>query len=608
MRHGAAVLVVVCALVAAGALLVLTAAPARVLTSSLVGDDAGYYVRIAREVVQGHGVTFDGDSPTDGFNPLYLGLLVASLAVAPEMGPLASLRVAGVISWLALAGGGALFTLVVGRMAGAAGIAGGRRRLLAAACCTYYTLFLGLKGVYGIDAPLVLLLGNAYLLVVLREGLVDKGWGAQLADGVLLGLLFLARVDSVFILLAAYGAGAMVVARRPRLLPRLAASAAAATAVAGPYLVWHRAAFGHWLPISAHIKTGFPRIDLAHTMDITLHGSLHVADVGLFGVAYALALSTLAWSLARSLRHGVGALVDQPHRAIVVVMALYVSLRTTFLLLFARMDVQTAHLIWALLFPPLWLLAAVAELPRHPTPRATERLAAIASAVFVGLALSLAAGKGAAVHGRLQSSAGGEALDSIALAARIREQTVETDVLYGGAFGLLGLFSERTWINADGVVNTFAYQDALAEEGGLPRYLDERGVTHLVGMAPRGLPKDDTVELQITGWVGGRVHTLTVDRDDILLQARLSDRSNQTVWLASWTRSQAGLGAGSGSRPLAPPAQPELTVDPPKPAPADGDPHPGGHATGEVEDAVLRQQPPGEPQQLRPGGPVPTSE
>ena len=55
---------------------VLLAADPRWSTLLLVGDDAGYYLAIARNVCLGYGASFDRIHPTNGFNPLYTLLLV----------------------------------------------------------------------------------------------------------------------------------------------------------------------------------------------------------------------------------------------------------------------------------------------------------------------------------------------------------------------------------------------------------------------------------------------------------------------------------------------------------------------------------------------------
>ena len=52
--------------------------------STLIADDAYYYFTIARNIVKGLGPTFDGITPTNGFHPLWLLLLLPAYAAAPD--------------------------------------------------------------------------------------------------------------------------------------------------------------------------------------------------------------------------------------------------------------------------------------------------------------------------------------------------------------------------------------------------------------------------------------------------------------------------------------------------------------------------------------------
>ena len=55
--------------------------PVQSLVMRYNADDAYYYFTIARNIVTGHGVSFDGLVPTNGFHPLYLVLLVPIFAL-----------------------------------------------------------------------------------------------------------------------------------------------------------------------------------------------------------------------------------------------------------------------------------------------------------------------------------------------------------------------------------------------------------------------------------------------------------------------------------------------------------------------------------------------
>ena len=54
------------------------------INSEIYSDDAFYYLKIAQNVAAGRGLTFDGISVTNGFHPLYLGLLLPLCPAAPR--------------------------------------------------------------------------------------------------------------------------------------------------------------------------------------------------------------------------------------------------------------------------------------------------------------------------------------------------------------------------------------------------------------------------------------------------------------------------------------------------------------------------------------------
>ena len=52
------------------------AEPRALIAADVVQDDAFYYFAIARNVVAGNGLTFDGEDPTNAFHPLWLAMLL----------------------------------------------------------------------------------------------------------------------------------------------------------------------------------------------------------------------------------------------------------------------------------------------------------------------------------------------------------------------------------------------------------------------------------------------------------------------------------------------------------------------------------------------------
>jgi hypothetical protein len=146
-------------------------------------DDAWFYLQIGEQIALGHGSTFDGTTFTNGYHPLWMGV-VAALA--------------------ALVGHSKLVPAVLAV-----------QMLLAAG-----TLALVHRVLRAIDAPFP----EAVLAALVLTQLTDKGWGSEgmltaflhaavLAawtrergsawlTGALLGVLFLARLDTVFLIAA----------------------------------------------------------------------------------------------------------------------------------------------------------------------------------------------------------------------------------------------------------------------------------------------------------------------------------------------------------------------------------------------------------------------
>src|SRR5438552_8438949 len=87
-------LVAIALLVLAGIGGMVLLADPRWSVALLAGDDAGYYLAIARNFCLGHGLSFDRIHPTNGFNPLYTVLLIgADRLLAPGFPLIACYRV-----------------------------------------------------------------------------------------------------------------------------------------------------------------------------------------------------------------------------------------------------------------------------------------------------------------------------------------------------------------------------------------------------------------------------------------------------------------------------------------------------------------------------------
>jgi hypothetical protein len=239
-----AVLLAVCA---AGRLSVALADYKSLIANDIWQDDAFYYLKVAQNVVAGRGLTFDGHTPTNGFQPLFMLVVLPIMAVAHGdlVWPIHAVGV--VLAGIAVATGWLVF--VLGRRLGGPGV--GFVGLAIWAVSPYFTVF----GVNGQETGLALLFVVAlpwlYLRWVRRPGGATGGQWALL--GLVGGLAVLARLDLLILLVALAVDGLYRLWRKA--IPRAqlkGAALAALTAVAtwAPWGVISQVLTGRALPLS----------------------------------------------------------------------------------------------------------------------------------------------------------------------------------------------------------------------------------------------------------------------------------------------------------------------------------------------------------------------
>lgn len=205
---------------------------------SLLADDAYYYFTIAHHLAEGHGATFDGLVPTNGFHPLWEMLLVPFFALFRD-GPFAPIRTALSFSLLLDLGTAALLARVAGRVAGSSvAQAAGLLWLL-----DPVPFFLGLRGM---EASLSALLTVA----VLDTGLLSRRAGRM---ALLLGLAGLTRIDNLVVLTPAV---LVLVSRWPgtRRLRAAGVVVGGAALLMAPWFAWSWLRVGTLWQSSARMK------------------------------------------------------------------------------------------------------------------------------------------------------------------------------------------------------------------------------------------------------------------------------------------------------------------------------------------------------------------
>lgn len=217
--------------------------------TAFVPDDVFFYLNIADHIVRGHGSTFNGAVPTNGYHPLWMLVAVAERAIVGGKGE-ALLRVHLAVSLaLNVLSVGAYLLLARRYLPSPAG--------LGAALIAAYITFNHLGSELHLALPLLILsLG----LTARNLRRADAGTMWLCAQGAAMGLTLLGRLDSVFVLVV-LGLATAVLPGAPRVLSwrRLLLVGGTATLTVAPYIVWNLVRFGHPVPISGAIKMGLAR-------------------------------------------------------------------------------------------------------------------------------------------------------------------------------------------------------------------------------------------------------------------------------------------------------------------------------------------------------------
>jgi hypothetical protein len=489
------------------AVLVVTGWPALVLGDRELmisfTDDTFYYLVVARHVALGHGFTFDGLHPTNGFQPLWLFMLVPIFRLVP--GDFAPLRILLALQSVLFAGGSLLLWRIL------------RSRLPPAAAAAVPLLMIGLPGAsglwYGMESGVfffVLILSWAAWLRIAARAAASPGEWALL--GGCCALLFLARVEGGAALAVVLLLGSARLRAAPRPAAALAALVAPAAVIWGGYLAWNALGFGTWLPISGAVKLHWvSRLDpsqrLMSIVDVPWFGRfllphLFKGPVPLSAIAACGAIFFGAVGAAFLHRRAVA-------RALREANASYVAITCAIIFLFDQGVVGAYLGEWALV--PLFLLTSIA------IGLAAGR-ARRAGAVVLVIACLLCAARVPA-HARNAERWDGTFLgQGLALAGWIRDHAPPEARIGALYAGVLGYFSERIVINLDGLVNSVEYYERVLVGDGWEGYLREERIDHVAHVGCIG---DESVTLWLEYF--GR-ETRSIDRYSLRHFVRDPDR------------------------------------------------------------------------------------
>ena len=214
----------------------------------LFEEDAYYVFQVARNVAHGHGVTADGVHATSGFQPLWAVLLIPAFLTGANVS-LALVAVLCLALWIA---GADVFSRLLTDLLPEVGISRPARRLFFA---VVFLATVPLRDLYwgGLETGLyvTLLMSVTYWFVVHKHA----AQRSQLAFGVALGFLALARFEAVAFVVVLAAARAFVHAPPERRARAVVIPLLVAVVMLLPWLAFCQAVIGRPIPQSG-IATG----------------------------------------------------------------------------------------------------------------------------------------------------------------------------------------------------------------------------------------------------------------------------------------------------------------------------------------------------------------
>jgi len=475
-------------------------------------DDAFYYFRIARNIATGHNVTFDGETLTNGFHPLWMALLTPLYLISDDRD--LPIHLALTLASLFSAGTAFLVFSTVRTLTG--------NSWASLAAATFYALhpYLIVESVNGMETSLTVFMVavTTWLFVRMvcraeRTSLVAYAWLGASA-----GLMVLARTDTVFILPPML----LFLAARDRGFHRWTsplATGCLALLVVAPWAIWSLVSFGTIVQVSGVAIADFDRQNFLAAHGSSLPTQLeHAWDVtrdAFFGQLLHLYFVPRGGPTAPFLLAAAGLLSA-------MVLAPFGPQRRQVTRQIGLLLVPTVGIVLALLFhsavrwhvrewyfAPIALVAAISlgilvdylhgvlrgarltwsthrrdsgAADREPptgSPAQERRRGLAIAALYGAVAIALAA-----LWVPQRSERWGQPLPhrlNMLEAARWLEENVDSEARVGSLnAGIIGYFSGRTVINLDGVVNEEAYE--ARRDGRLMEYVHSKDICYLVDL------------------------------------------------------------------------------------------------------------------------------
>ena len=202
-------------------------------------------------------------------------------------------------------------------------------------------------------------------------------------------------------------------------------------------------------------------------------------------------------------------------------MASYTLARLGYMLLFSRADVQSGYvlLIYVYLILQVWLW--IRRLPHYQSRWLWLLILCFG---FVGVGR-----RGYVAYPVFERVIEQNAETEIQFARRIDSLLPKEGALFGGYYGIMGYFTERPWVNLDGVVNTYEYQEIVRDQK-LGAYFDNQNIRYAVFFHRAELPAEGTIPFVVPTFMYYSKQVIDIPINNIVIKTKLADRK-PNAWL-----------------------------------------------------------------------------
>jgi len=434
---------------------------------SVTPDDVSYYFKIAANVSDGKGFSFDGISETNGFHPLWLYVLIPVYVIAAG-GQEILFRIPILFSLLLISISAVLFYSILIKFYS--------KKIVLISGLIFF-IFVMIPSVNGLESSLLILMISILFLYGYKADVFSTNHHKkQFIYGMILGLVLLTRLDMFF--LAIYIClFCMVLIFLPnhKKLPgwlRLISIAGGTFLVIGPYFLYNFLHFRYLMPISGALKTCFPKVALSP--DVLRSFNLSSGKINLVTLSFAVTFSIyylFKYIKAKSIKNNHS--YFELSMVVFSLAALSHSLHAVFIMKWA---VRPWHFLPNFLFlalaiaiPLNFFLSNLKKL-KHNSWELILYWAAIGVLILFGTFRLV---------NYLRPQIPNWQIVSYDAAIWVENNTPADTILAMKDTGNFSFFSQRSVINLDGVVNNYAYQDSLKNQE-LGVYLNKNKVDYLV--------------------------------------------------------------------------------------------------------------------------------